>query len=122
MKNLLKKAKAIIANQIEEEGFIEHSNGTINFLDNLSEKLAKHKILKNTNIYFYDWTKEFCYDKKEKIEKLQKKLLYIIEQKIMCNYHTFGIVEKNHYRFFYFKVNKTFKTLDGFNKYFKIEK
>jgi len=115
MKNLLEKAGVKIQEEIKRVGFIDDSDNTDRFLDNLSQELAKEEILKsNTDIDLY-------YEKECEIEELQEKLLQKIKDKIMNKYNHFATCEDGHYKSYYYEIDKEFNTWDEFFDYFGIE-
>ena len=115
MKNLLQKAELKIQEEIKRVGFIDDTDNTDRFLDNLSQELAKEEILKgNEDINFY-------YDKESEIEELQEKLLEEIKDKIMSKYNHFSTCESGHYKGCYYEIDKEFSNWDEFNNHFGIE-
>jgi hypothetical protein len=113
MKNLLEKAEVEVQAEIKRIGFIDDSDNTDRFLDNLSQELAIEEILKgNEDIEFY-------YEKECEIEELQEKLLEEIKDKIMSKYNHFSTCESGHYKGCYYEIDKEFNNWDEFNDYFE---
>lgn len=113
MKKLLQKAQVKIQEEMNRLGYIDDSDYTDRFLDNLALELAKEKILKgNDDIEFY-------YEKEYEIEDLQVKLLKEIKDKIMSKYRCFCTCnEYGRYEACYYEVDKDFESWDEFNDYF----
>jgi hypothetical protein len=113
MKNLIEKAELKIQEEIKRVGFIDDSDNTDRFLDNLSQELTKEEILKgNEDIIFH-------YDKESEIEELQEKLLEEIKYKIMNKYNHFSTCEGDgHYKSCYYEIDKEFNNWDEFNDHF----
>ena len=114
MKNLLQKAEVKVQEEIKRVGFIDDSDDTDRFLDNLAQELAKEEILKdNEDIDFY-------YEKEGEIEELQEELLEEIKDKIMSKYNSFSTCENGHYAGCYYEIDKEFNNWDEFNNHFGI--
>lgn len=114
MKNLLEKAGVKVQEEIKRVGFVDDSDNTDRFLDNLSQELAKEEILKgNEDIDFY-------YEKEGEIEELQEELLEEIKDKIMNKYNSFSTCENGHYEGCYYEIDKEFNNWDEFNNHFGI--
>jgi hypothetical protein len=115
MKNLLEKAEVKVQEEIKRVGFIDDSDNTDRFLDNLSRELAKEEVLKgNEDIEFY-------YEKEGEIKELQEDLLEEIKDKIMSKYNRFFTVyESGHYKGCYYEIDKEFNNWDEFNDHFGI--
>lgn len=96
MKKLLQKAEVKIQEEIKRAGFIDDSDNTDRFLDNLAQELAKED------------------------EELQEELLNEIKNKIMSKYNCFSTCESGHYAACYYEIDKEFETWDEFNSYFGI--
>lgn len=112
MKKLLQKAELKIQEEIKRIGFIDDSDNTDRFLDNLSKELAKEKILKgNEDIEFY-------YEKECEIEELQEELLEEIKDKIMSKYNRFSTCDNGYYKGCYYETDKEFNNWDEFNYHF----
>jgi len=113
MKKLLQKAELKIREEMDRRGFIDDSDYTNRFLDNLALELAKEKILKNNDDI------DFYYEKEYEIEELQVKLLKEIKEKIMNKYRLFCTCnEYGYYKACYYEVDKDFETWDEFNNHF----
>ena len=114
MKNLLQRAEVKVQEEIKRVGFIDDSDNTDRFLDNLSRELAEEEILKgNEDIDFY-------YEKECEIEELQEELLEEIKDKIMSKYNRFSTCENGRYAGYYYEIDKEFDNLDEFNNHFGI--
>ena len=101
MKKLLQKARKKVEEEMKRVGFIDDSDNSDRFLDNLSQKLAKEEVLKgNENIDFY-------YEKEDEIEQLQEKLLEEIRDKIMGKYNRFYECKNGQY------IACFYETIDG---------
>lgn len=115
MKNLLQKAEVKIQEEIKRVGFIDDSDNTDRFLDNLAKKLAEEEILQgNDDIDFY-------YEKEYEIKEMQEKLLEKIKDRIMSKYNSFEVFSKRgHCEAYYYEIDKKFNTLKEFNNHFGI--
>lgn len=114
LEKLLGLAKVEIEKEMNRLGYIDDSDNTDRFLDNLARELAKEEILKgNEDIDFY-------YEKEFEIEELQEELLKEIKDKIMSKYNSFSTCENGHYEACYYEIDKEFNDWDEFNNHFGI--
>lgn len=103
MKNLLKKADLKIQEEIRRIGFIDDSDNTERFLDNLSQELAEKEILRgNEDIGFY-------YENEYKIEELKEQLLEEIRNKIMSKYNRFYTHKNGQYIACFYETSDALK-------------
>lgn len=84
LNKLMKKAKVEIEKEIEVVGFIDDSDNTDRFLDQLSRSLTEKEILKgNSDLEFY-------YEKEDEIEDVTEKLLEEIKDFMSKEYKSKG--------------------------------
>lgn len=88
MKNLLQKAEFKINEEMERMGFIDDSDNSARFLDDLALKLATEEILKGD--ISGDNGIELYYEKEHEIEILAEQLLEKIKKEIMNKYNHFS--------------------------------
>ena len=102
-KEKVEQAREKVEEEMKRVGFIDDSDNTDRFLDNLSQELAKEEILKgNEDIDFY-------YEKEDEIEQLQEKLLEEIRDKIMNQYNRFYECKNGQYEGCYYETTAGLK-------------
>lgn len=103
MKKLLKKADLKIREEMKRVGYIDDSDNSDRFLDDLSQKLAIEKILKGSNEI------ELYYKKEHEIEQLQEKILQKIKNEIMNKYNRFHTNKNGYYEGCYYETSDALK-------------
>lgn len=111
LNNLMKQAKIEIEKEINREGFIDDSDNTDRFLDDLAIKLPEREILKENNDV------EFYYENEDKIKEISEELLEGIEYYMRSNYKREGSVDKtDNYKGCYYKNKEGLENWNSFSE------
>jgi len=98
MNKILESAKVKIEEEMDRIGFIDDTDRTDRFLDNLARKLAEEEMLQgNDDIDLY-------YEKEEEIEELTEEILENIKNHMQKTYKKRGSTdETGHYKGCFYK-------------------
>ena len=114
MERILEKAKQLIEEKMNKEGFIDDSTGCPRFLDEVSTRLSEEEFA-TKNPGMDDDTLHF--EKGEEIIEFSQQILEKIRENIMVRYK---LLESVGEVFIYHNTNKEFKDIEEFNKHFGI--
>lgn len=87
LEKLLGLAKVEIEKEMDRVGYIDDSDNTDRFLDELARNLVEKELISNGDVELY-------YEKEAEIEELAEKLLDMIKDEIMLTYNGMSVTDE----------------------------